>query len=53
MGAAASVRMVYKDALGWFKQYIDTEVGRILDLLSAGLKGFLCGIDPKADPFFL
>ena len=25
MGAAASVRMLYKDALGWFKQYIDTE----------------------------
>lgn len=26
MGAAASVRMVYDDALGWFKQYIDAEV---------------------------
>lgn len=26
MGAAASVRMVYNDALGWFKQYIDAEV---------------------------
>ena len=26
MGAAASVRMVYKDALTWFKQYIDAEV---------------------------
>ena len=25
MGAAASVRMLYKDGLAWFKQYIDTE----------------------------
>jgi hypothetical protein len=38
MGAAASVRMVYKDALGWFKQYIDTEVSRILELFDAYFK---------------
>jgi hypothetical protein len=25
MGAAASVKMLYKDALEWFRQYIDTE----------------------------
>jgi hypothetical protein len=26
MGAGASVKMLYKEAFGWFKQYMDTEV---------------------------